>query len=377
MNGVDLFPSPDPISRMKIFRTLAAAALLLPMIRPATADSPADRPSGKSWCIAVIPDTQYYVRKAEDAPLFTEITRWLAEHRVKYNIRLALHVGDIVDANTPEQWQRAKESLSVLDGKIPYVLAVGNHDLGKNASDRSTLLNDYFKLADNPLNERIFGGSFEKGRLENAWYRFSHGGRDYVIYSLEFGPRKEVVAWANEVAAKHEKQRAILVTHEFIDQESTLFSDDGLPRRTVAKTQNSPHSYGIGKHGDVHGGEQLWDAFVSKHPNIEFVVNGHYKPFERVKPGSDELRWVAGPAISRRTDLHPDDRPVHQMLFNTQWSPRGGEGWVRLLEFLPDGKTVKVWTISPYLERTKGEAAGWPVTPEMRFTLEVPAVTVR
>lgn len=183
--------------------------------------------------------------------------------------------------------------------------------------------------------------------------------------------------WANEIAAKHEDKRGILVTHEFIDQESTLFSDDGLPRRTVAKTKNSPHSYGIGKGGDVHGGEELWQAFVSKHLGIGFVLNGHYKPFERVKPGSDELRWVAGPAISRRTDHYPDGRPVHQMLFNTQWSPRGGEGWLLLLEFLPDGKTVKAWSISPYLERTKGVAAGWPVTPEMRFTLELSAVEVR
>lgn len=353
---------------------LAATALLFPMSERSLADSSAARPSDKSWTIAVIPDTQYYVRKAEDAPLFTEITRWLVDHREKYKIRLALHVGDIVDANTTEQWDRAKASLSVLDGKIPYVLAVGNHDLGKNASDRSTMLNEYFKIAVNPLNKRIFGGSFEEGKLENAWYRFEHGGRDYIIYSLEFGPRKKVVAWANEVAAKHADQRAILVTHDFIDQESTLFSDDGLPRRTVEKTKNSPHSYGIGKHGDVHGGEELWAAFVSKHPNFELVVNGHYKAFERVKAGSDELRWVAGPAISRRTDRYPDGRPVHQMLFNTQWSPRGGEGWVRLLEFLPDGKTLKVWTISPYLERTKGEAAGWPVTPEMRFTLELPPV---
>ena len=361
------------ITMNPIRRTLLAASVLFfPMISPVCADTPSDRPSSSSWTIAVIPDTQYYIRKAEDAPLFTEITRWLVKNRKKYNIQIALHVGDIVDANTKEQWERAKTSMSVLDGKIPYVLAVGNHDLGKNSSDRSTMLNDYFKISDNALNKRIFGGFYEEGRLENVWYRFSHGGRDYVIYSLEFGPRKEVVKWANEIAAKNEGKRAILVTHDFIDQESTLFSDDGLPRRTVAKTKNSPHSYGIGKGGDVHGGEELWQAFVSKHPGFEFVVNGHYKPYERVKEGSNELRWVAGPAISRRTDFYPDGRPVHQMLFNAQWSPRGGEGWFRLLEFLADGKTVKVWTISPYLEQTQGEATGWPVTPEMRFTLEVP-----
>src|SRR5690606_35493999 len=107
-----------------------------------------------------------------------------------------LHVGDIVDANNETQWERAKESMKVLDGKVPYVLAVGNHDLGKNSSDRSTMLNDYFEISDNRLNKRIFGGAFEEDHLENAWYQFRYGGRDFIILSLAFGPRKEVVAWA-------------------------------------------------------------------------------------------------------------------------------------------------------------------------------------
>lgn len=340
---------------------------------PLLAEETADRPSGESWTIAVIPDTQYYVRSAEDAPLFTEITRWLVANRGTYNIRLVLHEGDIVDDNTEEQWERAKSSMEVLDGELPYILAVGNHDLGRNSSDRSTMLNDYFRISDNPLNEEIFGGFFEDDRLENAWYQFGHGLRNYVIYSLEFGPRDEVVDWANGVAEDHPDQSYILLTHEFIDQESALFSDDGLPRRTTRETKNSPYSYGISEKGSVNSGQELWETLVSKHSNFELVLNGHYKPFERVAPDSDEVRWVKDVAVAHRSDNHPDGRPVHQMLFNTQWAPRGGEGWLRLLEFLPDGETLKVWTISPYLERTAEDpSAGWPTTPEMRFSVELP-----
>jgi hypothetical protein len=323
----------------------------------------------------VIPDTQYYVNNPKNAPLFTELTNWLVDNQSRFNIRMALHVGDIVDANKPEQWERAKASMKVLDGKLPYVLAVGNHDLGKNSSDRSTMLNDYFRISDNPLNEKILGGSFEEGRLENAWYRFSHGGRDYVIFSLEFGPRKEVVAWAEGIAAGHPDESYILVTHDFIDQESTLFSDDGSARRTTPKTKNSPYSYGISKSGNVHCGEELWDAFVSKHSNFELVVNGHYKPYQRVDQDSDKVKELKGLAVSYRKDIHPDGRPTHQMLFNAQWAPRGGEGWLRLLEFLPDGKTLKVWTVSPYLERkSEDPAAGWPTSPGMRFSLTLPPI---
>lgn len=352
-------------------RLLAALFLSAPLAAPLLAqDKPSDRPSKDSWTIAIIPDTQYYVRNAKDAELFTEITDWLAKNRQKYNIQLVLHVGDIVDANNAEQWERAKTSMKKLDGKLPYVLSVGNHDLGKNSSDRTTMLNDYFKVSDNKLNKAMFGGYFEEGKLENAWYNFKYGNRDYIIFSLEFGPRKEVVAWAESIAQKHPKKPYILVTHEFIDQESTLFSDDGFARRTNRKTKNSPYGYGIGKDGNVHSGEELWDAFVSKHSNFEFVVNGHYKPYARVSPDSKEVKWVNDMAISRRSDTYPDGRVVHQLLQNSQWATRGGNGWFRLLEFLPDGKSIKVWTISPYLaETTKDEAKGWPVTPEMRFTL--------
>ena len=129
-------------------------------------------PAQKSWTIAILPDTQYYVRSDENAPIFTEITQWLVDHKDELNLQLVLHVGDIVDWDEEKQWKQAKESLKVFDNELPYVPAAGNHDFKENASDRSTLLNKYFKLSDNPLNEKIFGGYFEEGHLENAWYHF-------------------------------------------------------------------------------------------------------------------------------------------------------------------------------------------------------------
>ena len=34
-----------------------------------------------AWTMAIIPDTQSYVTNDEDAPLFTEMTEWLAAQR--------------------------------------------------------------------------------------------------------------------------------------------------------------------------------------------------------------------------------------------------------------------------------------------------------
>lgn len=358
---------------MNVFQRLGVSAASLVVSVAGCHATPEDRPSPESWTIAVIPDTQYYVRSARDAPLFTEMTEWLVKNRSRYKIQMVLHVGDIVDENTREQWERAKASLSVLDGHLPYVLAVGNHDLSKNSSNRSTMLNAYFRISDNPLNEKAFGGSFQDGRLENAWYQFRSGNRNYLVFSLEFGPRKAVVEWAGKVAADHPGKSFILVTHDFIDQASALTSDDGLPQHTTSATKNSPHQYGIGKGGDVHSGRELWDAFVSRHSNFELVVNGHYKAFKRSAGNPGKIEPIRDLAVAYRSDPYPDGRVVHQMLFNAQWAPRGGNGWLRLLEFLPDGKTVNVWTVSPHLAGAgKDASAGWPATPDLRFTLTLP-----
>jgi hypothetical protein len=39
---------------------------------------------------------------------------------------------------------------------------------------------------------------------------------------------------------------------------------------------------------------------------------------------------------------------VHQMLVNYQMKALGGEAFLRLVEFLPDGKTVQIKAYSPY-----------------------------
>ena len=58
--------------------------------------------------------------------------------------------------------------------------------------------------------------------------------------------------------------------------------------------------------------------------------------------------------VSFRTDRNAAGRTVAQMMFNAQtadnqWHGNGGDGWLRILEFMPDGKTIKVRTFSPLL----------------------------
>jgi hypothetical protein len=45
------------------------------------------------------------------------------------------------------------------------------------------------------------------------------------------------------------------------------------------------------------------------------------------------------------------------MLLNTQFETNGGNGWFRVLEFLEDGKTVRVRTYSPFLDLMRTDPA--------------------
>ena len=57
-------------------------------------------------------------------------------------------------------------------------------------------------------------------------------------------------------------------------------------------------------------------------------------------------------SVAYREDNNSAGKSVAQMMFNVQilgggWEGNGGDGWLRILEFMPDGQTIKVRTYSP------------------------------
>ena len=61
---------------------------------------------------------------------------------------------------------------------------------------------------------------------------------------------------------------------------------------------------------------------------------------------------------SFRIDKAADGRYIPQMMFNSQagdgeWNGNGGDCWLRILEFKPDGKTIGVRTFSPLFAISK------------------------
>lgn len=305
-----------------------------------------------SWTMVVLPDTQEMV---DDGPeLFVEMMQWVVDSRSARNTQLLLHEGDIVDeGDSARQWVDAKDALSRLDGQIPYVLATGNKHYGINgwANDRSSLFNNYFSADDNRLNDPAQGGiireAFEPDKLDNTFNEFTApDGRELAILSLEFGPRQQVVDWAAEIAGREELagHTAVLLTHAFLE-EGPL----GTPLRSDwatygATRDRNPHSYSLSlvtaPEDEAHDGQELWDELVAPAGNFELVLNGHF--------GDDTDDNPHGPATTAYlVSADESGGTVHQIVANYQGMPNGGDGWLRLLEFQPDGKTVQVKTYSP------------------------------
>lgn len=303
------------------------------------------KPTPGSWSIVLLPDTQCYSEAYPE--VFMNQTEWIAKEKYTRNIRFVLHLGDITQNSTHPEWVNARQAMSVLDkAGIPYQMASGNHDIGAwgLSNDRSSHFSDYFVQHGYGPNKK----ARKVGESENAYQLLTIGEAKFILLSLEFGPREAVVEWANEVIAKHPGHYAILVTHAYLYSDGTRYDC----RTKMGPQKYNPCTYPVAKSPEgLNDGEQLWLKLVSKHPNFLCTFNGHDTTGNRT-------------AYLRSTGEKGND--VHQIMVNYQceYKPKGGGGFLRILEVQPDGKTVKVQDYSPYFDQ-------WLTESERNFTIKL------
>lgn len=292
-----------------------------------------------SWTLVILPDTQNY---STYYPGMLHLqTQWVVDNKEKYNIAYMLQNGDVTNYNSDVEWERASRALGRLDGVVPYALVPGNHDYVENTKNRDTLVNNYFppsRFAEWPT----FGGVMEEGRIENNYHLFKAGGRDWLILGLEWGPRDKTLEWGNHILWKFPDHKAIIMTHAYLYSDSTRYD-----WRQRGESQDwNPHSYGT--EGGVNDGEQMWQKLVKKHANVFMTINGHVL--------NDGLGFLVSKGDYKNL--------VYQILVNFQMKPLGGESWLRLIEFLPDGQTIQVKNYCPLYEKYK-------TGPEDRFVIKM------
>jgi hypothetical protein len=334
----------DPIARWLLATSvlLGCADGKLPDTRDASSDGP-DAGTVRSTLV-VLPDTQFYACAYPD--IFDQQAQWVLDHRREQGIELVLHTGDIVDTNVAAQWQVAAHSLHRLDGVVPYLLTMGNHDL---TSTRDSLVADYFRI-DDMATKAWQPTSRDAKRLDNAFGVIELGGQRWLVIGLEFGPRDAVVDWAAGVLAEHADLPAILFTHAY------LYSDGKRYDRAIQPLQPyHPDGYGYTPQEGINDGQDLWNKLVDPNENVRLVLSGHVIP----------------DGTARATQQRASGTRVHQVLANYQkcdFCPceevEGGEGYLRLLRFTPDGSHIDVSTYSPHLNTFLRDS-------ENEFTLEL------
>lgn len=328
----------------------------------------------KSFSIALLPDVQNYVKYDYNQPILELLTAWIADNKENLNIKAALCTGDLVDQNeclvppfprfgnltSKQQWEFVSHAFARLDNRVPYVICPGNHDYGYTRSEVPiTHFPEYFTVERNPLNKGFLVAAANNRlgvpTLENAAFEVKdeHWG-DLLVISLEFGPRDEVMEWAKNLceSEQYRNHKVIVLTHSYIGEgnDPKFIKNDHYKMRPLTN------------------GADMWEKLVKTTANIRMVICGHYGV------ANEKLESATGFKVSK----NDAGKEVCQMMFNTQtigggFSGNGGDGWLRILEFKPDGKTVKVTTYSPlfgFSSRTKDMALSTLPCNDFSFKIE-------
>ena len=352
-----------------------ACSVLLSAAEPAKKEfkAPALQDS-KSWTMVVVPDIQSYIRRIHCNGILDMMLSWIVTNKKAMNIQQVLFTGDLVYYNqvgTPdpnvtdlickEQWKTTSALLERLDGRLPYVLCTGNHDYGeKSAENRNTNFNEYFPTDRNPLSREQLVECGQNGHgvrnLENAAYEFTApapDGRKFLVITLQFAPGDAQLKWAKKIAddPKFANHIGILLTHSYMYGNGQRIQQE---------------NYILNKKYGGRTGEEIFQKLVYPAKNIRLVVCGH------VCAPND---WDK--AVGFSVDKNSSGKTVSQMVFNTQaigggFTGSGGDGWIRLLEFMPDKKTVKATTFSPYfaISPSTGHLA-WRTDARNEFTFTI------
>ena len=349
-----------------------------------------------SFSMIFLSDPQSYSKFGLNQPLFELQTAWTALVRNRLNVKAALISGDFVEQNdkddpyvngridasaqnqmdqrngdqtSQQQWESVSRALERLDNVLPYVPCQGNHDCGPLAAeDRRSEMPKYIYPERNMMNENhlvdMCTNYQGKKTMENSAFEFhTDTWGDLLVIGFEFAPRDEVLNWTKQLieSDKYKNHRVIIFTHSFLNEEGEQYTTEGytLQPRNWAK--------------------DVWNKLIYNSKNIVMVLCGHAGSPTTMKSTVDATDYSC--TVSFRTDTAADGREIPQMMFNAQcadgsWYGNGGDGWIRILEFKPDGQTIGVKTFSPLFalsQLTKTQA--WRTKDYDQFTITVPKLS--
>ena len=288
------------------------------------------------FALAVLPDTQYLfdADSADPEPLRATF-RYLLEQRAEDNIAFLTHLGDVTEHGTEQEIALAGDTFRRIDGKLPYSVLAGNHDVNGSTDDQRG--DSAYLAAFGPSRFRkapTFLGASADGY--NSAHLVEAAGRRWLILALDWRISDGGLTWARGVLAQHPSAPAIVTTHDL------AYADEA-------------------GHATLSGnGQRLWDGLIKDNDQIFLTLNGHYWP-----PGRTVLRNTAG-------------HDVHVHITNYQDRYYGGAAMIRLYHFDLVRNRIDVETFAPWFltrdpgRRTPLAAETIELTGDVdRFSLEI------
>jgi 3',5'-cyclic AMP phosphodiesterase CpdA len=288
------------------------------------------------FAIAVLPDTQYlFDADSSDPEPLRATFRYLVAERKDANIAFMAHLGDVTEHGSEDEISLASATFRTIDGKVPYSVLAGNHDVPGSTDDQrgdSAYLRAFGpkRFAKMPT----FGGASPDGY--NSCHVLAAGDRTWLVLALDWRASDQGLAWAQGVLDAHPTLPTILTTHDLAAADAD------------------------GKAALSGNGQRLWDRIIRGNDQIFLTLNGHYWP-----PGRTVLTNDAG-------------HPVHVHISNYQDRYYGGAGMVRMYAFDLARNVIDVETFSPWFldrdprKRTQLERETIELTsPVDRFSLDL------
>ena len=272
---------------------------------------PAGETAGEDFTIIALPDTQFYSQSYPS--IFTSQTTWIKDQKTAQNIIFVVNEGDITNADDTTQWGNADTAIDILDTwDVPYSMIPGNHD-------GLTNFNNYFGSS-RYTGKTYYQGHYSSGN-ENNYSFFTASGMDFMVIGLQYSPTAAVLDWADALLKANTDRRAIVLTHSLLNTD-TSWTDSGA----------------------------IYDA-LKDNPNLGLMLCGHNH------------------GEAKRTDTY-NGSTIHSLLADYQGYSNGGNGYLRILKFLPANDTIEVTTYSPTVPGFETDAGSQF---SLDYAMDVPA----
>jgi 3',5'-cyclic AMP phosphodiesterase CpdA len=277
----------------------------------------------KPFTIVALPDTQLYSKSLPAT--FAAQTQWIKDNTISRNIVFTVLLGDITasqyknSAPVKGEWANAEKAMDMLNG-LKYSVLPGNHDNLVNGKIDNTFFNAVF-----PYTEfdkyAWYGGHYPQNGNENSYSLVDVSGQKLLILSIGFFGRltqtttesSKVFDWANSAIAKYPGRGVIVVTHSMIDNKGEFTKE----------------------------GKLLWDQVIKQQKNVFLVLCGHNCTESTV------------------TKTGQNGNVVNILLSDYQCDEKGGNGYLRVMEFIPAQSIIHIEAFSPLINKLRDKSTSF------------------